>query len=102
MRHTLLTAGLMILGTVLSGCAAGGRYGYSVRYGPPTPPRYGVMGVAPGPGYVWGEGYWDRRGNDWAWNQGHWMRPPRAHARWVAPHWEQHGHEWRLHQGRWR
>ena len=57
MKRLLLT-GTVFLGTILTGCAGGGYYA-SARIGPPPPPRYGVMGYAPGPGYVWTDGYWD-------------------------------------------
>jgi WXXGXW repeat (2 copies) len=98
MKQKLLAACFVIAGTFLSGCAGGGYY---ASYGPP-PPRYRVIGVAPGPGYVWTQGFWDRSGNQWAWREGRWVRPPRAHAKWEAPHWERHGRNWRFHQGRWR
>lgn len=100
MRNKLLATGFVIAGTFLTGCAAHGAY-YSGYYGPPAP-RYGVVGVAPGPGYVWAQGYWDRDGDRWAWREGRWMRPPRARAVWVAPRWERHGRNWRFHEGRWR
>ena len=96
----LLLLSTMALGAVLSGCAANGAY--VVRYGPPPPPRYGVMGYAPGPGYVWTEGFWDRRGGQWAWVSGRWMRPPRAHAVYVPGTWRQEGRSWRFHRGYWR
>ena len=65
----VMTVGLAGLG----GCAGG----YYVRVAPP-PPRYGVVGYAPGPGFAWVDGYWDRRGENWFWVQGRWERPPRA------------------------
>ena len=99
MKQKLLAAGFVIAGTLLSGCAGGGAY-YS-SYGPP-PPRYRVIGVAPGPGYVWTQGFWDRSGGQWAWREGRWARPPRAHAKWESPRWEHHGKDWRFRQGHWR
>jgi WXXGXW repeat (2 copies) len=102
MRQKLLAAGFVIAGALLTGCAArGGYYSGYAAYGPPAP-RYRVIGVAPGPGYVWTQGYWDRDGDRWAWREGRWLRPPRAHAVWVSPRWERHGREWRYHGGRWR
>lgn len=96
----LLLMSTMALGTLLAGC--GGNSAYVVRFGPPPPPRYGVVGYAPGPGYVWTEGFWDRRGSQWVWSSGRWLRPPRPRAVWVAPAWrEEHG-GWRLHRGYWR
>jgi hypothetical protein len=100
MRRKLACATFILLSSVLSGCAAHGAY-YG-RYSAPPPPRYGVLGVAPGPGYVWTEGYWDQRGSNWIWVGGRWMHPPRPRAVWVAPRWSQEGRGWRFHQGYWR
>ena len=100
MKRKVLAGVLAISGTIFAGC--GGGYGaYYVRYGPPAP-RYEAFGVAPGPGYVWTNGYWDWRGSNWAWVGGRWMRPPRARAVWVAPAWRQEGRGWRFHRGYWR
>ena len=99
MKSQLLAGAFVILGTVLTGCAGGGAY-YS-SYAPPAP-RYGVVGVAPGPGYVWADGYWDLRGHGWVWAPGHWMRPPHPTAVWVRPEWRQESGRWRFHRGYWR
>ncbi len=100
MRRKLLAAALLVGGAMLSGCAVG-RGGYYVRNGPPAP-RYRVIGRAPGPGFVWTDGYWDLRGNNWRWRDGRWMRPPRRGAVWVTPRWTQQGNRWRFNRGRWR
>ncbi|HTP30792.1 MAG TPA: hypothetical protein VMJ75_01385 [Candidatus Acidoferrales bacterium] len=94
----LVLMSTMALGAVLSGCAGSGY----VAYGPPPPPRYGFVGVAPGAGYVWTGGFWDRSGGQWAWREGRWMRPPHAHAVWVAPAWRQEHGGWHFHRGYWR
>lgn len=99
MKKRLLVAAFVLAGAALTGCAGSG--GYYVRYGPPAP-RYGVVGYAPGPGYVWTDGYWNWRGNSWQWVGGRWQRPPRARAVWVAPVWRQHGNSWRFNRGYWR
>ena len=100
MKKLLLTSAVF-LGTFLSACAGGGYY-TSARIGPPPAPRYGVMGYAPGPGYVWAEGYWDLRGNRWAWQQGRWMRPPRRGAVWVPNEWRNNRGRYELRRGHWR
>lgn len=106
MKRNLLIGALLAAGAVLSACAPGYNSGYAgVAYGPP-PPRYAVIGVAPGPGYVWTDGFWDWRGGGWVWMPGRWMRPPRPHARWVPGYWEErHEHDrrgYRFHRGYWR
>ncbi|HJZ97941.1 MAG TPA: hypothetical protein VKE70_15630 [Candidatus Solibacter sp.] len=96
----LLVVSAMSLAAVLTGCAGSG--GYVVRYGPPPAPRYGVLGYAPGPGYVWTDGYWDRRSSQWVWMSGRWMRPPHARAVWVPGNWYQERNGWRFRRGYWR
>lgn len=101
MKNKLLATSALLLGTILTGC---GGYGYSsgyVGYGPP-PPRYGVVGVAPGPGYIWMDGYWNRYGNDWRWVNGRWATPPRGYRRWERAEWRHEGRGWRFHEGHWR
>jgi hypothetical protein len=100
MKRLLLTSAVF-LGSILTGCAGGGYYA-SARIGPPPPPRYGVMGYAPGPGYVWAEGFWDLRGGRWAWQQGRWMRPPRRGAVWVPHEWRQERGRYQMRRGYWR
>jgi hypothetical protein len=58
----------------LTGCYSG--YGYSY-YAPVAPPpvRVETYAYAPGPGYVWINGYWGYRNNAYAWNPGRWERP---------------------------
>lgn len=97
----LLLLGTALLGTILTGCAAGSGY-TTVRFGPPPPPRYGIVGVAPGPGFVWTDGYWDRRGAQWYWVGGRWMRPPRGRGVWVPGTWHQDRNRWRFQRGHWR
>jgi hypothetical protein len=100
MRAKFWGAPLLFLGTLLAGC--GGGYGYSyVAYAPPVP-RYGVVGVAPGPGYVWIDGYWGWRGGQYAWVPGNWVRPPHRGAVWVRPEWRREGRGYRFHAGHWR
>ena len=98
MKKLLLT-GTVLLGTLLTGCAGG--Y-YSARIGAPPPPRYGFVGVAPGPGYVWTDGFWDLRGGRWYWVNGRWMRPPRGRSVWVPNEWRHESGRYQLRRGYWR
>ena len=97
----LLPFATVLLATVLTGCAGSGVY-VGTRYGPPPPPRYGFVGVAPGPGYVWTDGYWDWRGSRWYWVNGAWRRAPRARAVWVPGSWQQEHGRYRFRRGYWR
>ena len=98
MKRRILAGAFVLAGVILTGCAGGS---FVVAAGPPAP-RYGVVGYAPGPGYVWTEGFYDMRGSSWVWVPGTWQRPPRAGRVWVAPVWVRSGNRWRLHRGYWR
>ncbi len=98
--NTMSLAGAVLAAGALSACAPRGYYYAS--YGAPPPPPAVAYRAAPGPGYVWTDGYYDRRGSGWYWVEGRYMRPPRPHAVWVAPRWRQSGHRWEFRQGYWR
>jgi len=99
MKQQLLAAGFVIAGTLFSGCAARGAV--VVRFAPPAP-RYAVVGVAPGQGYVWTEGFYDYRGGGYAWVPGRWMRPPHPRAVWVPGTWVQGHRGYEFRRGYWR
>ena len=95
---SLLATGCVAL--VLTAC--GPSY-VGMRVGPPPPaPVSGYVGVAPGPGYVWMDGFWDLRGGRWSWVGGRWVVPPRPHATWVSGYWAPRGGHYYWHAGRWR
>jgi hypothetical protein len=90
-----------LLSTVLSAIPASASTRVYVRVGPPAPVVQ-VRPVAPGPRYVWVDGYhrWD--GRVYTWVPGRWVLPPRAHAVWVPGRWvhEKRGYYWV--DGHWR
>jgi YXWGXW repeat-containing protein len=100
MKAKILGGAFVLLTTLLTACGGGYRYDYA-RYGPP-PPRYRIVGVAPGPGYVWTDGRWRYKGNRYVWEDGRWVRPPRGHSRWERGDWQRDGNRWRYRDGRWR
>ena len=61
-----------------------------------------VRGVAPGPEFVWVDGYhrWD--GERHVWVAGHWERRPRGNARWVPGRWRHSDRGWYWVEGHWR
>jgi len=66
---------------------------------PPPPPPAVVYAPPPVPyGYVWRPAYYVWTGYDYQVVPAAWVRPPYAHAVWVAPHWQQHPHG---HGGMW-
>jgi hypothetical protein len=54
----------------------------------PPPPQYEVVGVAPGPGFIWIGGYYHWLGGRWVWYRGHYEHPPHFGAVWVGPRYE--------------
>jgi hypothetical protein len=72
-----------------------------VENAPPPQPADVVVGVAPGPDYVWVGGNWMWNGR-WVWVPGHWGSPPRPHAEWVVAHWERGPQGWYHVDGYWR
>jgi hypothetical protein len=77
--------------------------GVRVNAPPPALRREAIV-VRPGRAFVWIPGHWDwlgpRRG--YVWVPGVWLRPPRAHAVWVAPRWERRGRSVLFFSGHWR
>ena len=66
-----------------------------VGIGPPPPPRV-VIPVAPGPRYVWVDGYHRYDGRGYVWVPGRYAIPPRHRALWVPGRWEprRRGYVW--------
>ena len=80
-KKKLLSLLLLAVGLVF------GQVSIGIRIGSPPPPRVvRVRPVAPGPNYMWVDGYWYVVGNKYRWHDGYWTRPPYAGARWVGPH----------------
>jgi hypothetical protein len=100
MKQAVL-AGVMLASSTLTACASQAYVAYQVPP-PPAPMAVGAVGYAPGPGFVWADGFWDLRGGRWVWVGGAWRRPSHGHAVWVRPYWEQHGRSWRFRKGYWR
>lgn len=68
------------------------------------PPRaiVEIRSAAPGPGFVWIEGYhrWD--GGAYVWVQGHWERAPEGRRFWVRGRWRSYHGRWYWVEGHWR
>ena len=69
-----------------------------------APPVYQteVIGVAPGPEFVWVPGYHRWEGERYVWVAGRWDRPPHPRAKWVAGRWRHDRNGWFWVEGRWR
>jgi hypothetical protein len=85
MKKTLLALALFAGGTLFAA-----DFSVGIRIGPPPPPR--VVRIerprAPGPDYVWVEGYQYPVGNRYRWHEGYWTRPPYEGAAWLGPRYE--------------
>jgi hypothetical protein len=100
MRSNLMLASAVAAAWLLLPACAPRPYAY---YAPPPPPPVAVVvPAAPGPGYVWIEGYWDWRGGSRCWVPGRWVLPPRPRAVWAPGHYAagRRGSVWR--PGHWR
>ena len=95
-RLAVLLMTVVLVAAMLAGCAV-----RLVVPGPPPGPFVEVHGAAPGPAFVWIDGYWAWRSR-WVWTAGSWVVPPRAHAVWVPARWYRHGGGWRWAPGYWR
>src|SRR5580704_1913764 len=60
-KQTLL-AGVMVASSALTACASQAYVAYQVPAPPSAPYVVGAVGYAPGPGFVWVDGFWDLRG----------------------------------------
>ena len=56
-----------------------------ITTGRPPAPRHERRIAAPGPGYVWINGFWDWDGGRWRWISGRWERPAVADGYWIGP-----------------
>jgi hypothetical protein len=98
MKRGILTA--LMAGTLLiTGCV--GYVGYYAPI-PPPPVRVETFGPAPGPGYVWVNGYWGYNAGAYVWIGGRWVVPPLGRRVWVAGRWAPYGNRYRWYEGRWR
>lgn len=93
-----IATGVLFTLLTLDGCAA--RVGVYARVAPP-PVRYETYGPAPGPGYVWINGYWGWRANNYYWMGGRWDRAPQGRRRWEDGRWEHRGGGYVWRDGRW-
>lgn len=73
-----------------------------VRVGPPAPVVVRGRAVAPGPQYVWVDGYHRWGGSQYEWVAGRWAMPPRPRAVWVPGRWVSSRRGWYWVDGRWR
>lgn len=92
---------VLLSGTLLTAWPASAAARVYVRVGPPAA-VVEVRPVAPGPRYVWINGYhrWD--GHAYGWVPGRWELPPRARAGWVPGRWVHSSHGWYFVDGHWR
>src|SRR5215475_11944584 len=72
-----------------------------VTIAPPPLRVVGPVGVAPSPGFVWTDGWYDWGGSSWMWRPGRWQRPPHPGWRWQRPVYQPWRGGMRVHPGHW-
>ena len=88
MRH-VFTGSAVCAALLMLSAPARAQVSIGVTIGQPPPPRVYHVPPAPGPEYVWVEGYWYPQGHHYQWHDGYWTRPPYANAYWVEPYYAQ-------------
>ena len=102
MRKFRVAASTMVLAGALALSACDNvTYYKGVSFGPPPPLVSGPAGFAPGPGWVWTDGFYVWNGNRWVWQPGRWQRPPHPGWAWRNPWYEPWRGGYRLHRGHW-
>lgn len=92
MKYKFLGVALLFTGSLL------GQVSLGIRIGPPPPPRVvAVRPAAPGPGFIWVDGYWYPVDGRYRWHDGYWTRPAYEGAHWIGPRYEGN----RFFEGRW-
>ncbi len=66
----------------------------------PQPPVY-IRPVAPGPGYVWVDSEWIRRGRHYNYRKGYWVAPGGRYHQYKGGHWQQRRSGWYWVPGHW-
>ena len=103
-------AGSLVLALTLGGCVVSGprvavepvRIGWATPVVVTAPPAaiVEVQGVAPQPGYVWVNGYWNWVGGRHVWVPGRWEAHRPGYA-WAPHQWHREGNGWRMAPGHW-
>jgi hypothetical protein len=101
LRNLLTAAAVAGLAACVPLAPPGALY-IGARFGPPAP-RVEVIGVAPGPGFVFLRGYYRWYDGAYLWVPGRWERPPYERAMWVPGRWRQYPNQgWYWTDGRWQ
>src|SRR5579884_3947861 len=93
--------GAVIAAAIAVPASAQVSFGVQVGRVPPPPLRYEGRPPAPGPGFIWIDGYWRWDRGRYVWVPGVWQRPPYAGAYWSHGHWDHYPDGWRYHEGHW-
>ena len=72
-----------------------------VHTAPPAPRVAVESAPAPGPSYVYTNGYWDYTDAGWVWVDGRWVAPPAASVTWTEPEYVQVGTDYQYVPGHW-
>ena len=83
----LMKTQLIALVMLAAGSAVAANIAVGINIGaPPPPPVVVVQPPAPGPDFLWVQGYWYPVEGRYHWHAGYWTLPPYEGAIWIAPH----------------
>lgn len=68
----------------------------------PAAPAMRARPAIPGPKYVWVNGDYTYRGNQYVYNDGYWAVPPASRTHWVDGRWKHRRGGWVWIPGHWR
>ncbi len=94
--------GAAVLAASMAGCVVEPEPGTVYASFAPPAAEVDVVGVAPGPDYVWIGGHHVWRDGGYRWEHGRYEKRPRAGARWVPGQWRHHARGWYWRDGRWK
>ena len=101
-KAKLMTAALGAAVFSTAAVPAFSQIGFGVTIGRTPPPlRYERRPPAPGPDFVWVDGFWRWDEGRYVWVPGRWDRPPFAGAYWSHPHYDHYADGWHYHEGHW-
>lgn len=92
---------ILVLAAGVAGCAGTYSYTTTATLSIPPAPQDELVPPAPGPAFVWVNGYWWWDSVEWVWVPGRWAAPPGPAYVWMRSGWVDEGGRYVFVHGRW-